>query len=100
MHTKNPEECTIKYLAVKTNLLISQLNKNYKNLVVRVSEIVPDQIVIKLDNWTDTHIYIGNGPKDEESFYIVYSTNFNLCTYGILSNNFTQQLDQIFTIIN
>lgn len=100
MNIKNNDESTVKYLTVKTNLIITKLNQNYKNLLVRISDVVSDQIVIKLDNWINTHIYIGNGTKDEESFFIIYSTNSSLCQYGILSNNFTQQLEQIFKIIN
>ncbi len=98
MNIKNTDESTVKYLTVKTNLIITKLNQNYKNILVRTSDL--DQIVIKLNNWLDTHIYIGNGTKDEESFFIIYSNNLRLCQYGILSNNFNQQLEQIFKIIN
>jgi hypothetical protein len=100
MNIKNTDESTVKYLAVKTNIIITKLSQNYKNILVRTSDLILDQIVIKLNNWLDTHIYIGNGSKDEESFFIIYSSNFRLCQYGILSNNLNQQLEQIFKIIN
>ncbi len=100
MQTNNPDELTIKYLTLKTSILTTKLRQIYKNILFRVSDDVPDQIVFKLDNWVNTHVYINNGAKNEESVYIVYSDNAQLGYYGILSENLNNQLEQILTIMN
>ncbi len=100
MQTNNPDELTVKYLTLKTSIITTKLNQTYKNILIRSSADIPDQIVCKLDNWANTHIYINNGAKNEESVYIVYSDNNQLGYYGILSENLNNQLEQILTIIN
>ena len=93
-------EQIIKYLSVKTNILIKKLGEKYKNILIKISLDIPDQIIIKLNNWKNTHIYLSVGNKNEESCYIVYSDFIGLKSYGILANSFNTELDQIFKIIN
>ena len=100
MQTKNHDDSQVKYLAVKTQILTTKLKQTYPNILIRASCDVQDQIVLKLDNWPGTHIYISNGAKNEESAYVIYSDNFNLSYYGILSDNLNNQIEQILTIIN
>ena len=100
MQTKNPDDLQVKYLALKTNILTTKLKQTYANILIRVSADIQDQIVLKLDNWPGTHIYIYNGAKNEESAYVIYSDNLNLSYYGILSDNLNNQIEQILTIIN
>jgi hypothetical protein len=100
MQTNNPDELTVKYLTLKTSIISTKLNQTYKNILIRASDDIPDQIVFKLDNWGNTHVYVNNGVKNEESVYIVYSDNDKLGYYGILSENLNNQLEQILTIIN
>jgi len=100
MQVKTLDDSQVKYLAVKTNLLTTKLTQNYSNILIRVSADIQDQMVLKLDTWPNTHIYLNNGIKNEESAYVVYSDHTYLEYYGILSENFNSQLEQILTIIN
>lgn len=100
MQKNNPDEQTVKYLTLKTSIITTKLKQTYKNILIRTSDDIPYEIVFKLDNWTNTHVYVNNGVKNEESVYIVYSDNNQLGYYGILSENLNNQLEQILTIIN
>ncbi len=100
MQSNNLDELTVKYLTLKTNIIKTKLSQNYKNILIKISDDVPDQMVFKLENWGNTHIYVNNGAKNEESIYVVYSNNIQLGYYGILSENLNNQLEQILTIIN
>jgi len=98
--TNSTQENSGKYLVVKSNILITKLKSTYPDILIGISNDVPDQIIIKFNKWVNTHIYILNGSRNEESVYIVYSTNKNLDYYGILSDNLNTQIEQILTIIN
>jgi hypothetical protein len=100
MQTNNLDEQTVKYLTLKTSIIKTKLNQTYKNILIRATDDIPNQLVFKLENWPNTHIYVNNGAKNEESVYIVYSNNAQLGYYGILSENLNNQLEQILTIIN
>ena len=91
----------VKYLSVKTNILIKKIEEKYKNIIIKISSDIPDQMIIKLDNWKNTNIYLSVGNKNEESCYIIYSDFNELKSYGILPNSsFNEELDQILKIIN
>jgi len=100
MQTKNLDDSHVRYLSIKTNLLTTKLCQNFKNILIRVSVDIQDQLVLKLDNWSSTHIYLNLGGKNEESVFVIYSANVILGHYGILSENFNNLIEQILTIIN
>jgi hypothetical protein len=102
MDINNIQEKSNKYLSVKSNIISTKLKSVYPNILIKNFPDEPEQLVIKFLNWTNsnTHIFIINGSRNEESAYIVYSSHSNLEYYGILSENLSTQIEQILTIIN
>ncbi len=98
--TSQLDEKSVKFLTVKSNVLITKLKSTYPDILLGISTEIPDQLIIRFKNWPGTHIYVNIGSRGEESAYIVYSINRNLEYYGILSENLNKQIEEILTIIN
>lgn len=98
--TNQLDEKSVKFLTVKSNVLMTKLKSTYPDILLGISTGIPDQLIIQFKNWPKTHIYVNIGSRGEESAYIIYSINKQLEYYGILSENANKQIEEILTIIN